>query len=141
MNITLDRQVVSKQCEDCGAVFTVVRGSFYGDGNPLGLYLVAFHGHTEAGPIAHLALAVQDKARRGRSSAVVLDATALTDQFTFSFVDWVQSPWKDEAYLGEMLDRDMALNSPYRGLFLHVAEHIIQDLPEAREYFNEQNAR
>jgi hypothetical protein len=84
----------------------VVRGSVFDEGNPIGLYLIALHGHDVSGRLAHLAIAVIDRSAipsHRYAAAMVLRATA--EQFTFSLEDWSASPWKDEKYLGEMLDR------------------------------------
>ena len=56
VEITLDRQVVSERCSDCEVDFTVVRGSVYDAGQPFALYLIALHGHSPEGQLAHLAL-------------------------------------------------------------------------------------
>ena len=136
MHITLDRQVIAQECPGCGESFTVLRGSAHGDGEPLGLYLIALHGHSPAGPLGHLAIAVLDRsAVEPRSYAAAMDAQATSDQFGFSLVDWSESPWNDEAYLGEKLNRRDVLSSPEKALFFRIAERVVEDLPEAQAYF------
>jgi hypothetical protein len=49
-------------------------------------------------------------------------------------LDWFESPWKSESYLGLMLDRNAALASPLKDLFLHVAGHIAGDVPEVQAF-------
>ena len=131
--ITLDRQVVSRRCEQCGVEFVVVRGSVFERGRPIGLYLIGLHGHTAAGRLAHLALALLDES--GMPIAVALDMTATPEDFGYSAVDWSDSPWKGETYLGLMLDRADALASPMKPKVFTVAGRIARDLPEVQHYF------
>jgi hypothetical protein len=69
-----------------------------------------------------------------RHAAAIL-VTCTKERFGFCFVDWAQSPWAEEYYLGRQLDRGAALRSEFRCTFLHIAEHVVEDLPEAAEYF------
>jgi hypothetical protein len=136
MRISLDRQVITEHCAECGHDFTTVRGSVYDDGKPIGLYLIALHGHSPDGRLGHLAIALLDSAEQGRHpTAVAIDVIATPDQFGFVAIDWADSPWRKETYLGEMLDREPALASQNWPAFLHVAEHVVEDLPEAKTYF------
>lgn len=134
MEITLDRQAITQHCPECNDEFTVVRGSVYDAGTPFGLYLVALHGHSPQGRIAHLGVAVLDHSG-GPPQAVAMDIIATPDQIGFTAIDWSNSPWRDEAYLGEMLDREQALASPSWSPFLRIAEHVVGDLPEVATYF------
>jgi hypothetical protein len=110
----------------------------FDEGEPIGLYLIALHGHEPSGKLARLAIAVKDRSAippRPYAAAMVVRATA--EQFTFSLEDWLPSPWKDEKYLGEMLDRTAVLESPYKDLFFHIADHVVNDLSEVRDYLGD----
>jgi hypothetical protein len=133
MNITLDRQVLRQNCTDCGREFVVVRGSVFDSDRPIGLYLIALHGHTRDGRLAHLALAFVNEVS-GAPQAAALCAEAASDDLSFTVVDWSESPWKGETYLGIMLDRNAAL-ATLRELIFHVAGHVTGDVPEVRAYF------
>jgi hypothetical protein len=135
VDITLDRQTVSQSCRACAIDVVVIRGSVYDGGQPIGLYLIALHGHSPSGRLAHLALAFVDPSGSGPPTAAAIEVTATPEQFGYSLVDWSESPWKHESYLGEMLDRQAALASPLKGTLLHVAGHITRDIPEVRHYF------
>jgi hypothetical protein len=135
MRLSLNRQVVSQDCPTCAVSFTVVRGSVFDEGEPIGLYLIGLHGHDPSGKLARLAIAVMDRSTTPPhpcAAAMVVRATA--EQFTFSLEDWSESPWKGEEYLGEMLDRSAVLESPHKDLFFHIADHVASDLSEVREY-------
>lgn len=135
MPLSLDRQVVSQDCPACDIRFRVIRGSVFDEGALIGLYLIALHGHDSTGKLAHLAIAVMDRSAippHPYAAAMVVRAPA--EQFTFSLEDWSASPWEDEKYLGEMLDRTAVLQSPHRVLFFHIAEHVVRDLSEVGQY-------
>lgn len=137
MEITLDRQVVSQSCEACDADFTVVRGGVYDSGDGCGLYLIALHGHSPDGRLAHLAIAVLD--RSGDEPvplAAVMQVTSTPEQYGFALVEWNTSPWHGEEYLGQRLSPAAVRASPHRGTFFHIADHIVDELPEIQTYFN-----
>jgi hypothetical protein len=58
MQSALHRQTLTQKCPDCGGTFVIVRGSAYDGGRPFGLYLIALHGHSPEGQIAHVAVGV-----------------------------------------------------------------------------------
>ena len=55
--------------------------------------------------------------------------------FEYTVIDWSESLWKSETYLGSMLDRDAVLRGALKDLIFHVAGHITHDIPDVREYF------
>jgi hypothetical protein len=134
MKITLDQDMLEDNCHECESPFTIIRGSVYGDDQPFGLYLVALHGHSPSGKIAHLAVAVQSL-DHGEPMAAAIVISATSDNYMFGFTDWVNSPWAEESYLGRQLDRKSALESDCHSMFLHIAEHIVSELPKVEEYF------
>jgi len=134
--ITLDRQVTTRRCEPCNVDFTVVRGSVFEDEHPLGLYVLALHGHSAQGRLAHLALGVLDRRDPDATPvAVALKVSATDREFRQSAVDWAESPWASETYLGRMLDRADALASPLSPVLFHIADHVLRELPEVESYF------
>ncbi|MBO0698947.1 MAG: hypothetical protein J2P46_11175, partial [Zavarzinella sp.] len=105
MTITLDKQVGMQECPECKVPFTAVRGSVFGDGEPIGLYLIGLHGHSPEGLLAHLAIALLDRSGgESQAFAAAMTAIAMPDQFGFKLVDWEASPWRGETYLGDMLN-------------------------------------
>jgi len=132
--ISLDQQTKPQRCPECDVEFTVVRGSVYEAGLPIGLYLIALHGHAPEGRLAHLAVAVLDLA--GRPQAVAMTVLATSEQFGYTAVDWSESPWRHEAYLGKMLDREAALASSHWPKCLEIAGRIVRDVPEVATYLD-----
>jgi hypothetical protein len=136
MTITLDKQVVMQECPECEELFTVVRGSVFGDGEPTGLYLIGLHGHSPDGPLGHLAIAVLDRSTgEPHPYAAAMTVIAMPGQFGFKLVDWDASPWRGETYLGDMLSPSEVRASSHRDTFFHIADHVVEDLPEVDEYF------
>ena len=136
MTITLDRQVVLKPCETCQLEFVVVRGSVFEEGEPVGLYLVALHGHSSSGRVGHLALGLRDaQSKESLPVAMAIEVVATPTEFRHSIIDWRESAWAGETYLGRLLDRQEALESPLRSLAFHVADHLLHDVPEVENYF------
>ncbi|MGQ0634250.1 MAG: hypothetical protein ACT4QC_06555 [Planctomycetaceae bacterium] len=133
----MDQQIVVQHCDECAVDYTVIRGSIFDEGNPFGLYLIALHGHCSQGKLGHLAIGVRAQADADDAkSAAAIQIIGMPDQSCFSFTDWDDSPWKDESYLGVMYGRESALASSLKPLFLHVAEHVVNDLPGVRDYFS-----
>jgi hypothetical protein len=136
LEITLERQVVSQRCPACDVDFVAVRGSVYNEGQGFGLYLIALHGHSPQGRLAHLAIAILDRSgEQPRPVAAAMDVIMLPEELGSALVEWETSPWQSEAYLGEMLTPDQVRASPHRETLFHIAEHVVRDLPEVRAYF------
>lgn len=135
MDVTLDQQLVTEHCPACELNFTVVRGSVFDEGRPFALYLIGLHGHAPTGRLAHLALGILENG--SDPVAVAMDVIALPERIGYQVQDWATSPWKGEAYLGSMLDREAFLAHPIKDLALHVAEHVVHDLPAVASYLNE----
>jgi hypothetical protein len=135
LEIMLDKQVVSQHCPECDVDFAVVRGSVYDRGQGFGLYLIALHGHSPQGRLAHLAIAVLDRSAGQPSPvAAAIDVIVLPEQLGFSLVEWEASPWRGERYLGFMLSPEQVRTGPHRETFFHIAEHVVRELPEVQAY-------
>ena len=136
MRISLDRQAVAEDCPDCGASFVVVRGSTYQEGVPCGLYVIALHGHSPDGRIAHLAVALLDPtgARARRSQPRSSSPRGPTGS-TASSSRGPSRPGGKKSTSARCSSPTTARRSPHGVRFLSVAEHVIDDLPEVRDYF------
>jgi len=135
MDLSIDRQPVSLTCPACDAEFLVVRGSVFDAGQPVGLYLIALHGHSPGGPVAHLAVALRNPEDEDAVPvAVAMDVVPASGEFGFYLVDWRDSTWQTESYLGDRIDRAEALEHPRSEDFLRVAGTIAKSLEEVGEY-------
>jgi hypothetical protein len=136
--ITLDRQVSKHRCEACDLEFAVVCGSAFEDGHPFGSYLVGLHGHSTEGPLVQVAIGLLDRREpEAAPVAIALEASATARELRLTVVDWVQSAWAEETYLGRMLDRVDVVDSPLRPLVLQMADQVLRELPEVQSYFAE----
>jgi hypothetical protein len=137
MDIALEYEVVSRECPACGVDFPVVRGAAYEHGTGFGLFLIALHGHTPTGRLAHLAVAVLDRSTGDapRPIAAAMNVLDAGPRFELRLDAWDASPWKGESYLGRLLAPDEVRASPHRATFFEVADRVLGDVPEVRMYF------
>jgi hypothetical protein len=134
--ITLERQAGKQRCEVCDAEFAVLSGSVLDDGHPFGSYIVGLHGHSTEGCLAQLAVAVLDRREPEASPiAVALEVSATPREFRMRVVDWAESPWAGETYLGKMLDKADVVDNRLRPVVLDMVNRVLSDLPEVRSYF------
>lgn len=135
MDLSMDHQSLTLTCPDCDTEFLVLRGSVYDAAEPVGLYLVALHGHSPGGPVAHLAIGLLDPADQAKDpTAIAMDVVSASGDFGFFVVDWRDSPWQTESYLGEQIDRNEAIEHPRREDYLEVAGYVAKTLPAMSEY-------
>lgn len=135
MNLSLDQQTIEMTCPECEEDFLVIRGSVFDAEAPVGLYLLALHGHTPSGPVAHLAIGLLDPENEDTDPvAVAMDVVPADGDFGFAVVDWRDSTWQTESYLGEQLDRDEVLEHPRKPDFFEVAGYVARTLPDVGAY-------
>lgn len=142
MNLSLDQQTLEMTCPECEEEFLVIRGSVFDAEAPIGLYLLALHGHTPGGPIAHLAIALLDPETEDAESeegsaaptAVAMDVVPEDGDFGFVLIDWRDSTWQTESYLGEQIDRGEALEHARKSDFFQVAGYVVRSLPDVTAY-------
>jgi len=136
MHLALDNiKRTEKYCEQCSEPFYQLTGATFGDGQPIGFFMIALHGHSPEGRLAHLAMAVCSP--QGEAASACLAVTASGRNFHYRFLDWHDSPWNSED-LDNMLDRDAVLQSPFQPTFLQTAERVVRDVPEVSDYFSDE---
>ena len=134
--ITVERHPGKHRCETCHVEFTVVSGAVLEDGHPLGSYIVGLHGHSSEGRLAQLALALLDRRDpQADPVAVALEVSATPREWRMTVVEWAQSAWAGETYLGRMLNRAEVVDNPLRSLLLDMADRVVRELPEVQSYF------
>ena len=52
----------------------------------------------------------------------------------YTVVEWETSPWRNEDYLGNLLDRESVLSSPHKDLFFHIGSHVVDNLEQVKQY-------
>ena len=134
--ISLERHVGKQGCKVCDAEFVVVSGSVVEDGHPFGSYIVGLHGHSSEGRLAQLAVALLDRREpEAGPIAVALEVSATPREFRMTVVDWAESPWAGETYLGKMLDKADVVDNRLRPVVLDMVNRVLSELPEVRSYF------
>ena len=63
-----------------------------------------------------------------------MDVITTPEQTGFGLVNWDASPWRNEVYLGKMLNPEEVRASPHRTTFFHIAEHVVRELPDVHAY-------
>ena len=61
---------------------------------------------------------------------------ASDDNYHVALVDASESPWGDETYLGNVLDREEALAHPWRSEVFHLTDHMVSDDPQIGAFLN-----
>ena len=134
--IAVEKQLGKQRCRTCGLDFTVVSGAILEDGHPFGSYIVGLHGDSSEGRLAQLALGFLDRRDPGAAPiAVAVKVSATPREFHMTVVDWAQSPWGGETYLGRMLGKAQVVDNPLSPLLLDMADRVLRGLPEVRAYF------
>lgn len=134
--IRVERHVGTQRCEKCNVEFTVVSGAVLELDHPLGSYIVGLHGHSSDVRLAQMALALLDRrAPEALPIAVALDVSATPRAFRLTVVDWAQSAWAGDTYLGRMLGRADVVDNPLMPLLLDMADRVLRELAEVQLYF------
>lgn len=122
--LSLDQQTTRQRCSHCGRQFDVSRGSAYEDGEGVALYLAGLHA-CDGPPIAHLAVAVRPGYRdNAGAEAILMQMWTAADGIEMFVTDAMESPWSSEEYLGTLLDRVEALESPLLETAFRIAGHV-----------------
>ena len=132
--IAIDYQVVDQTCDHCQDTFQITRGALYDDSKGFGLYLASLHSCNSA-RVAHLVVAVREGYQAFRETcAVAMQITATEKDFQVAVVNAEDSPWISESYLGRVLNRKEALESPLIQTFFQITDRIVEDNPKIDEY-------
>ena len=134
--LSLDQQTVRQHCAHCGQEFDVSRGSAYEDGEGIALYLAGLHA-CDGPPLAHVALALRPGYRDNqRPEAILLQMWTTEDSIAMHVTDATESPWSGEQYLGRLLSRAEALDSPLLDTVFHIAGHVARDNTTVASYLD-----
>lgn len=131
--MTLDHQDYFDVCDHCQQSFQVIRGSVFDEGEGIALYLAAVHGCSSS--LVDLAIAIREGyADAEETCAIFIKARPNAEQIEMTVVDPKDSFWRTEDYLGRLLTRNEALGSPLIKPFFHIADHIVTEIAELRNY-------
>lgn len=126
---------VRTTCDCCGGASTRLTRFVYEDDDAYGVYYASFSDkHPEVKAIVSVGEWWEGTTPADRAAfPMILWQTA--DDFAVTLVDAAESPWKDVALLGHVLDREEALTHPRVKDAYHVTDHIFEQDPEIRSFF------
>jgi hypothetical protein len=134
--ITLDREIVRQTCSHCQTKFLICRGSVYDEGKPFAIYLAALH-CCQPGSLVNLVISIaKGNHSLKENTAVALNITPMESENQFRIVEPHDSPWISEKYLGRILRRKEAQASRLKYVYFHIADNIIEEIPEIKNYLN-----
>ena len=136
--IRVEKNFGTQRCGKCAAEFVVVSGAIRENDHPLGSYIVGLHGRPCQRRKAQLALALLDRRAPEISPiAVALQVSGVSRELEMTVVEWTESEWAGESYLGRMLGKAEVIDNPLRPLLLDMADRVLQAVPEVRAYLAE----
>ncbi len=127
-NFTLElgQEKPPSTCECCGNLLRSVHGFIYKSMDAYAVYLACWtEGHTESGVSLAIGLGEwNDDAGPEQRTSVGLECRASNNQYLFSILEPMDSPWSKTKFIGQMMTREQTLKSELKDDFLAVAEFI-----------------
>lgn len=114
-------------CECCGGRTTRLTRFVHKDGDAYAIYYALF---SDDHPCASISVTVSigewgDDSTPEQRVAFALELRSSNSQYQVAVVNAKQSPWREAALLGRMLDRDDALLHPAIAEVFHLTDHIV----------------
>ncbi|MCB1025817.1 MAG: hypothetical protein KDB79_15585 [Acidobacteria bacterium] len=125
-------------CECCGGTTTNLTRFVYKEGDAYAIYYATFsNNHPEASVTGVISIGGWD------TDDIPEDRVAFPfriweskDDFNVGLTSVADSPWNHVKILGKMLDREEALSHPWINEVFHITEHITDDDPVIKKFFN-----
>jgi hypothetical protein len=126
-------------CECCGGESTSLTRFVYDDGAAFAVYYAAFSSdHPERGLLGIVSLGDWGEDGVPPSRVVfAFEMWANEENFNVQIIDAAQSPWKNSKIIGRKLTRDEALAHPWIDDVFHITDHMTDDDPEVKAFFQE----
>ena len=126
-----------EKCDCCGGITTRLTRFVYKDGDAFAVYYAAF---SDNHPDKEIKVAIGMGEWGEEASPEDRRSFALTirdggAQYEVIVVDANESPWHDATFIGRMLNRDEALKHSWIEEVFHISDHILEDDPEVKAYF------
>ncbi|MCA1621580.1 MAG: hypothetical protein LC795_20370 [Acidobacteria bacterium] len=139
LTIDVDEPPATTRCECCGGTTTRLTRFVNRDGDAFAVYYAMF---SDDHPEREILLAVglgdwDDEAPPEDRRAFALVMRSGEEAYEVTVVDAAESPWRDSAILGRMLDRDEALAHPWIEDVFHITDHMVKDDPAIKSYFED----
>ena len=140
LTIEIDAPPETTRCECCGGTTTRLTRFVYRDGDAFAVYYAMF---SDQHPEREVKLAVglgewgDDDASPEDRRAFALVMRSTDEAYQVMVVDADESPWRNARVIGRMLDRDEALAHPWIGDVFHITDHMVEDDPAIKSYFED----
>jgi hypothetical protein len=138
ITIEFSDRIEGDPCPCCGGRTTRMTRFVYCDGDARAVYYGAFSNNH---PDRYVSLAISlgewgEGATPDARLAFALRIRSTEAEFQVMVVDAAESPWRDVAFLGRMLDRKEALQHPWIEEVFHITDHIVSEDHDVRDYLN-----
>ncbi len=137
---------IKEVCDCCGGITTRLTRFVYKNGDAYAVYYAAFSDNHNDHEIK-AAIGMGDWGEEASPEDRKAFAIIIKDggnQYEVMLLDADESPWQDTEILGRMLNREEALSHPWKEEVFHITDHMLEDDPEIKGYFErlyEVNAR
>lgn len=137
IKIEIDEPPTVTLCECCGGQTTRLTRFVYRDGDAFAIYYAAF---SDNHPDREMKIAIGlgewgDGSTPEARTAFALVMRAADEQYEVMVVDAEKSPWRNARVIGRMLDREEALQHPHLEDAFHITDHMVEEDPQVRAYF------
>ena len=125
------------RCECCGNTSTRLTRFVYQDGDAFSIYYVQFtEGHPEKAAYVIIGLGEwNEDVGPEKRTAFPVKIWENGDTWAVTVTDQEESPWADVKLLGEVLNREEALQHPWIKDVYHITDHIMAEDKPLRELF------
>lgn len=126
-----------EQCSCCENTTVRLTRFVYQDDDAFAVYYVLFtEGHEDK--IAHSLIGLGEWGEEGTPdmrTAFAVDIWDNEDNWVVTVIDKDESPWNHVDFLGNILDREEALNHKWMSDVFHITDHIVTEDKPVMEYF------
>jgi hypothetical protein len=131
---------VKQTCECCGGVTTRLTRFVYKDNDAFAIYYAMFSDN-HPDHVVQVAVGVGEWGEETTSEdrrAFALQMRDSGKQYEVMIVNADESPWQHAKILGRMLNREEALKHPWIEEVFHITDHVVEEDPEIKAYFERQ---
>ncbi len=138
INLEFGASIKPTSCDCCNQNSYTHTGFIYSDDLAHGIY---FAGWTKGHSPQEIKLTIcigefgENSNPKNRDS-INFRIRGKKEGFGMMVTDSIESPWSENSILGNFMNREQALKSEYKIEFLRIAEKIIKDVPEIKNYLD-----
>lgn len=126
-----------EQCQCCGNTTTRLTRFVYQYGDAFAVYFALFtEGHEDQ--VVHLLIGLGEWGEDAPPEKRTAFAVKIwqDDNWNVTVTDRIQSPWRRTEFLGNILDREEALNHPWIQDVFHISDYVVMQDKLVIDYFS-----